>query len=103
MLIDHIGFVFWHLWAVPLLIDAFGVQNRVATPKRRITKSPGSVPALELCLGIVWKLNCFWPEPSRGCASPFNTAVIEFCFQGLVPDTAQLICVVIPRSSVPSS
>lgn len=39
-----------------MLIDAFGLQNRVATPKLRIAKSPESLTALELCLGIVWKL-----------------------------------------------
>lgn len=30
--IYHIGSGFWHLWAVSMLIGAFGVQNRVATP-----------------------------------------------------------------------
>lgn len=39
-----------------MLIDAFGLQNRVAAPKLRIAKSPESLTALELCLGIVWKL-----------------------------------------------
>lgn len=39
-----------------MLIDAFGLQNRVAAPKLHIAKSPESLTALELCLGIVWKL-----------------------------------------------
>lgn len=39
-----------------MLIDAFGLQNRVAAPKLRVAKSPESLTALELCLRIVWKL-----------------------------------------------
>lgn len=86
-----------------MLLNAFGLQNRVATSKPCIGKGPGSVSAPELCLGIVWKgIIWLWPEPSWRHVSQFNIAVIESWFPGLVPDTAQLTCVVIPRSSGPN-